>query len=120
MQSIAALPGKVTYFLVLTAAFDFALTKLDITVQREEDVASLQVSVDDVVVMEVDEGLQSLFTHHPDLRLCQRSLQFYRGQGSQKHILNIPDAGMNYGKLITGGNKLHSVYVCSLQGPLGV
>lgn len=57
MQSIAALPGKFTYFLVLTAVFDFALTKLDITIQREEDVASLQVSVDDVVVMEVDEGL---------------------------------------------------------------
>lgn len=64
------------YFPVLTAGFDFALTKLDISVQREEDVPRLQVSVDDVDVVEVDEGLQSLLTHHPDLGLCQGSLQF--------------------------------------------
>lgn len=62
------------YFQVLTAGFDFALTQLDVTVQCEEDVASLQVSVDDVVVMEVDKRLQSLLAHHPDLRLRQRSL----------------------------------------------
>lgn len=67
------------YFLVLTAGSDFSLTQLDVTVQREEDVASLQVSVDDVVVVEVDEGQQSLLTHHPDLRLCKGSLQLCRG-----------------------------------------
>ena len=66
------------YFLVFSAGFDFSLTQLDVTVQCEEDVASLQVSVYDIVVMEVDKGLQSLLTHHPDLRLRQGSLQFCR------------------------------------------
>lgn len=84
---------------VSTAGSDFSLTQLDITVQREEDVASLQVSVDDVVVVEVDEGLQSLLTHHPDLRLCKGSLQFCTemggGGGSHKHMLSIPDAGVH-------------------------
>lgn len=32
--------------------------------------------MDDFIVMQVDEGLQGLFTDHPDLRLCERSLQF--------------------------------------------
>lgn len=53
-------------------------TKLDISIHCEEDVASLQVSVDDMVIMEIDEGLQSLLTNHPDLGLCQRPLQLCR------------------------------------------
>ena len=73
------------HFVVLTAGFNFALTQLDVTVQCEQDVAGLQVSVDDFVVVEVDEGLQGLLTHHPDLRLRQGSLQFYRR--SHKHTV---------------------------------
>lgn len=88
------------HFLVLvTSGFDFALTQLDVTIQREEDVASLQVSMNDVVVMEVDKGLQSLLTYHPDLRLCQWSLQFCRGmRATQIHMLtmlSIPDGKKN-------------------------
>ena len=63
---------------MLTLGSDFALTEFDVAVQREENVSSLQVSVDDVVVVEVDEGLQGLFTDHPDLRLCQGPLQFWK------------------------------------------
>lgn len=65
---------------MVNAGFDFALTQLDVTVQREEDIACLQVSVDDMVFMEVNEGLQSLFTHDPDLGLRQGSFQFCRGR----------------------------------------
>lgn len=54
------------------------VTQLDVALQREQDVARFQVSVNDVVLMEVDEGLQSLLAHSSDLRLCQRSLQFCR------------------------------------------
>lgn len=77
-KGLSTLPGKMMYFLMLTPGSNFGLTQLDITIQCEKDVPSLQVSVDDFVVVEVDEGLQSLLTHHPDLRLCQRSLQFCR------------------------------------------
>lgn len=52
-------------------------TQFDFTVHREEYVASLQVSVDDLVFMEVNERLQSLFTNHTDLGLGQGSLQLY-------------------------------------------
>lgn len=48
------LPGNTTLF---EARHDFALTQLDVTLQCEENVASLQVSVNDMVFMEVDEGL---------------------------------------------------------------
>lgn len=80
----------------LTLLLHFAsLTQFDVTVQREEDVPGLQVSVDDVVIVQINQGLQSLLTHHSDLRLCQGSLQFCRGgQGSHKHMLSIPEPGI--------------------------
>lgn len=40
--------------------------------------------MDDMVIMEVDKGLQSLLTNHPDLRLCQWSLQFCRKTEANK------------------------------------
>lgn len=73
---------------------DSALTQLDVPVQREQDVPSLQVSVDDFVVVEVDEGQQSLLTHHPDLRLGQRSLQLY--VGSQDTCLELTHMQPNH------------------------
>lgn len=78
--------------LLLTAGCHLALTQLDVTVQREEDVAGFQVSVDDFVFVEVDERLQSLPTHHPDLRLCQGSLQLCgeRVRESHESTLTIP------------------------------
>lgn len=83
--------------MVLTAKSKIALTQLDITVQCEEDVAGLQVSVDDFVVVEVDEGLQGLLTHHSDLRLCQGSLQFFKdgGQRSYKNMVNEESSLIN-------------------------
>lgn len=77
---------------MLTAGRHLALTQLDVTVQREEDVAGFQVSVDDFVFVEVDERLQSLPTHHPDLRLCQGSLQLCgeRVRGSHESTITIP------------------------------
>lgn len=73
------------------------VTQLDVALQREQDVARFQVSVNDVVLMEVDEGLQSLFAHSSDLRLCQRSLQFCtRTEGkTHSHYDNIPLGGSN-------------------------
>lgn len=70
-----------------------ALTQLDVSIQGEEDVASLQVSVDDLVVVEVHEGLQCLLTHHSDLGLCKGPLQLCGGPGPHTHVLSIPYCG---------------------------
>lgn len=78
----------------------FALTKLDVALQCEQDVARFQVSVNDVVLMEVDEGLQSLLTHGSDLRLCQRPLQFCTKTQKGKHTHISPYVSFNiYGLL---------------------
>lgn len=52
-----------------------------------------------MVIMEVDEGLQSLLTNHPDLRLCQWSLQFCRKTEANKRTQthgSLPNVG-DYG-----------------------
>lgn len=49
-----------------------------------------------MVIMEVDEGLQSLLTNHPDLRLCQWSLQFCRKTEANKRTQthgSLPNVG---------------------------
>lgn len=52
-------------------------TEFYFSVQGEEDVSSFQVSVDDLGLMKVRQGIQSLLTHHPDLGLSQGSLEFW-------------------------------------------
>lgn len=52
-------------------------TQFHFSIQGEENIPSFQISMDDLVLMKVSQGLQGLPTHHTDLRLCQRSLQFY-------------------------------------------
>lgn len=78
------LPGE-TQLACLQWRRAFPLTQLDVALQCEQDVARFQVSVNDVALVEVDEGLESLFTHSSDLRLCQRSLQFCTRTQRGKH-----------------------------------
>lgn len=60
------------------------LTQFDVSIQCEQDVSSLQVSVDDLVVMQIQQSIQSLFTNHPDLRLRQRPFQLYTHMNREK------------------------------------
>lgn len=53
-----------------------SITQFDIPICSKEDISSLQVSVNNLIVVEVNQRLQRLFTHNPDLRLCKRPLQF--------------------------------------------
>lgn len=47
----------------------FGYTKFDVALHGEQNVSGLQVSVDDVVLMQVKESLQCLETHLTDLLL---------------------------------------------------
>lgn len=53
-------------------------TQFHFSIQGEKNIPGLQISVDDLVLVEVDQGLQSLPAHHADLRLRQWPLQFCR------------------------------------------
>lgn len=53
------------------------LTQFDFAVQREKNISSFQISVDDLVLVKVYQGLQGLPAHHSDLRLRQGPLQFW-------------------------------------------
>lgn len=50
-------------------------TQFHFSIQREENVPGFQVSVDDFVLVEVRQGLQSLPAHHADLGLRQGPLE---------------------------------------------
>lgn len=52
-------------------------TQFDFSVQREKNVSSFQISVDDLVLVKVDQGLQGLTAHDSNLRLRQWPLQFW-------------------------------------------
>lgn len=52
------------------------LTQFDFAVQREKNISGFQISVDDLVLVKVYQGLQGLPAHHSDLRLRQGPLQF--------------------------------------------
>lgn len=52
-------------------------TQFDFSIQREKNVSSFQISVDDLVLVKVDQGLQGLPAHCSDLRLGQWPLQFW-------------------------------------------
>lgn len=56
------------------------LTQLDVPVQHEQDVAGLQVPVDDLDAVQVDQSLQHLAGHHLDLGLRQPTIQLWPGQ----------------------------------------
>lgn len=51
------------------------ITQFYISIQGQENIPSFQVSVDDLALMKVSQGLQSLLTHHTNLGLSQGSLQ---------------------------------------------
>lgn len=82
----------------------FQITKFDFSLQGKENVASLQVSVDDVVLVQVDQSLQGLLAHHADLRLSQRPLQFCQrtrmaiGESFLFHITLWLCHGVQFGK----------------------
>lgn len=54
------------------------LTQLDVPIQGEEDVASLDVPVDDPAAMQVPQRQQQLLANHLDLLLRQPLLQLCR------------------------------------------
>lgn len=51
-------------------------TQFHFSIQGEENIPSFQISMDDLVLMKVNQGLQGLPAHHTDLRLCQGPFQF--------------------------------------------
>lgn len=51
-------------------------TQFDFPVQRQKNVSGFQISVDDLVLVKIDQGLQGLAAHDSDLRLRQWPLQF--------------------------------------------
>jgi len=55
-----------------------AITQFDVSIRGKENISSLQVPVYNLIFMEVNQSLQCLFTHNPDLRLCQWPLQLCR------------------------------------------
>lgn len=53
------------------------LTQFDVSFQHEEDVAGLEVSVDDLYAVEVVQSLQHLATNHLNLWLRQPAIQLW-------------------------------------------
>lgn len=61
------------------------LTQFDVSVQHEQDVPGLQVSVDDLHFVQVVQSLQHLASHHFNLRLRQSTIQLWpRDEGVKK------------------------------------
>lgn len=66
----------VNYYNDNAAAQGDIFTQFHFSLQGEKNVSGFQVSVDDLVLVEVNQGLQGLPTHNTDLWLCQGPLQF--------------------------------------------
>lgn len=65
------------------------LTQFDVSVQHEQDVPGLQVSVDDLHFVQVVQSLQHLASHHFNLRLRQSTIQLWpRDEGVKKKKKN--------------------------------
>ncbi len=65
-----------------------AITQSDISICGNENISSFQVPVYNLILMEVNQRLQRLFTHNPDLRLCQWALQLCRHTHTCKMAVN--------------------------------
>lgn len=63
----------------------WVFTQFDFPVQRQKNVSSFQISVDDLVLVKVDQRLQGLTAHDSNLRLGQWPFQFWGGK-SRKFI----------------------------------
>lgn len=68
------------------------LTQFDVPVQHEEDVAGLQVSVNDLHAVEVVQRLEHLATNHLDLRLCQPTIQLWQERKRLNKRVGVRDS----------------------------